>query len=109
MRPPTGKIVPWSAMACVTFQDDLAWPGLETERIIWKLSITASFVSADLSQPAPGTSQWPQRKQRTEMVASQGRKLRPVCGRKITENNKIPLGPLELALELREREVIKAP
>ena len=42
-------------LACVTFTDHLASTGLRTEEEDnMKLAITASFVSPDLSQQAPG-------------------------------------------------------
>ena len=49
--PPTGKIVPWPVSP-----SKMIWPGLERLRDNMKLSITASFVSTDLSQAAPGHS-----------------------------------------------------
>ena len=73
----------------------MIFPGLETEDNM-KLSITASFVSADLSQAAPGQP-WPQRKQRTEMVAVRGEKT-AASGGKLRKMIKYHFG-LELELK----------
>ena len=77
VRPPTGKIVPWPVSPSKMI---FPVPGLETEDNM-KLSITASFVSTDLSRAAPGQPVATEKTKDRDGCQSVGRKLRPVEGK----------------------------